>query len=172
MKSQTAEQTASAAIGAEEVREELEKILGSKYFVNAHKKKEFLRLICDFHLNGRAHELNEYILGYEVFARDNEYNPSGDPIVRVFAHEIRKKLENYYKTEGSSDPIRQLPPTTAHGNGRRIVLRQYPREPSRNTFAKPSMVTTQKDRRILKPFMPRTDRSAISHDDCERRFCC
>src|SRR6185295_20355738 len=106
MKSQTAEQPASTTIGPEEVREELERILSSKYFVNAHKKKEFLRLICDFHLTGRAHELNEYILGYEVFARDNEYNPSGDPIVRVFAHEIRKKLENYYNTEGSSDPIR------------------------------------------------------------------
>ena len=106
MKTRMAEQPVSPTIGPEEVRDTLERILSSKYFVNAHKKKEFLRLICDFHLNGRAHELNEYILGYEVFARDNEYNPSGDPIVRVFAHEIRKKLENYYKTEGSSDPIR------------------------------------------------------------------
>ncbi|HEV8486194.1 MAG TPA: hypothetical protein VGV87_21810 [Blastocatellia bacterium] len=106
MKTQIAEQPASTTIGPEEVREALDRILSSKYFVNAHKKKEFLRLICDFHLKGRASELNEYILGYEVFARDNAYNPSGDPIVRVFAHEIRKKLENYYKTEGANDPIR------------------------------------------------------------------
>jgi cytochrome oxidase assembly protein ShyY1 len=105
MKTQTAEEPAST-IKPEEVQEALDRILSSKYFVNAHKKKEFLRLICDFHLKGRASELNEYILGYEVFARDNAYNPSGDPIVRVFAHEIRKKLENYYKTEGSHDPIR------------------------------------------------------------------
>src|SRR4030095_129591 len=106
MKTRMAEQAVSPTIGPDEVRGTLERILNSKYFVNAHKKKEFLRLICDFHLNGRRHELKEYILGYEVFARDNEYNPSGDPIVRVFAHEIRKKLENYYNTEGSSDPIR------------------------------------------------------------------
>ena len=123
MKSQMAEQAASATIGPEEVREELERILSSKYFINAHKKKEFLRLICDFHLTGRAHELNEYILGYEVFARDNEYNPSGDPIVRVFAHEIRKKLENYYKTEGINNPIRLTIPA---GTYQPVFTRQIP----------------------------------------------
>jgi hypothetical protein len=84
----------------------LEKILGSKHFVNAHKKKQFLRLICNFYLEGRAHELNEHILGYDVFGRKNGYNPSDDPIVRVCAHEIRKKLEVYYGSQGANDPIR------------------------------------------------------------------
>jgi hypothetical protein len=110
MKTQPA-QLASPAIEPEEVRQELERILSSKYFINAHKKKEFLRLICDFHLAGRAQELNEYVLGYEVFARDKTYNPSEDPIVRVFAHEIRKKLEAYYQSEGTDDPIRLSIPT-------------------------------------------------------------
>jgi hypothetical protein len=92
-------------IDEEDVHQSLEKILASKHFVNAHKKKKFLRMICDFYLQGRAHELNEYILGYDVFGRDNSYNPSADPIVRVFAHEIRKKLEIYYRSEGANDPI-------------------------------------------------------------------
>jgi hypothetical protein len=93
-------------IGPNEVRQALESILKSKHFVNAHKKKKFLRLICDFYLEGRAHELNEHILGYDVFGRDDSYHPSDDPIVRVFAYEIRKKLEVYYSNEGASDPIR------------------------------------------------------------------
>lgn len=104
MEIQTAQQKASD-IGAEDVHQSLEKILASKHFVNAHKKKKFLRIICDFYLQGRAHELNEYILGYDVFGRDSSYNPSADPIVRVFAHEIRKKLEIYYRGEGANDPI-------------------------------------------------------------------
>jgi hypothetical protein len=87
-------------------REVLEKILSSKHFVNAHKKKQFLRLICNFYFEGRAHELNEHVLGYDVFGRKNGYNPSDDPIVRVCAHEIRKKLEVYYGSEGANDPIR------------------------------------------------------------------
>ncbi|HZS05301.1 MAG TPA: hypothetical protein VFD58_10745 [Blastocatellia bacterium] len=96
----------SEQIDADKVREELDKILASRYFVNAHKKKHFLRVICDFYLAGRAQELNEYVLGYDVFERDNTYNPSADPIVRVVAHEVRKKLDSYYQNEGANDEIR------------------------------------------------------------------
>lgn len=94
-----------SSIEAEDVRQALESILASRHFVNAHKKKKFLRIICDYYLEGRAQELNEYILGYDVFDRDSNYNPSADPIVRVFAHEIRKKLEIYYRNEGVDDPV-------------------------------------------------------------------
>jgi hypothetical protein len=89
-----------------EVRQTLEKVLNSKYFVHAHKKRQFLSLICDFYIKGRAQELNEYVLAYDVFGRDNNYNPSADPMVRVVAHEIRKKLESYYQNEGANDEIR------------------------------------------------------------------
>jgi hypothetical protein len=98
------------SINKEEVRQTLARVLKSKYFVNAHKKRQFLSVVCDFYLNDRAHELNEYLLAYDVFGRDNSYNPSTDPIVRVVAHEIRKKLESYYQNEGAADEIRmELP---------------------------------------------------------------
>src|SRR5690349_21854926 len=105
MKAQMADPV-SANIEPDEIRLALERLLRSKYFVNAHKKQKFVRLICDYYLEGRAQELNEHILGYDVFGRDNSYNPSNDPIVRVFAHEIRKKLEAYYVNEGAADPVR------------------------------------------------------------------
>jgi hypothetical protein len=98
------------AIDNADVSQTLEKVLSSKYFVHAHKKRQFLSVVCDFYLKGRAHELNEYVLAYDVFGRDNTYNPSADPIVRVVAHEIRKKLESYYQNEGAGDAIRmELP---------------------------------------------------------------
>jgi hypothetical protein len=90
----------------DDVARALDSVLKSKQFVNAHKRQKFLRLICDFYLAGRANELNEYAIAYDVFGRDSDYNPSSDPIVRVAAHEIRKKLEAYYAGEGASDPIR------------------------------------------------------------------
>lgn len=114
-------------VDAEDVRQALERILSSKYFVNAHKKKKFLQKICDFYLEGRAHELNEYILGYDVFGRDNTYNPSHDPIVRVFAHEIRKKLEIYYINEGVADPVRLEIPA---GNYQPVFTRQVIEPPA------------------------------------------
>jgi hypothetical protein len=105
MKAQMAEPI-SAHIEPDEIRLALERLLRSKYFINAQKKQKFVRLICDYYLEGRAQELNEHILGYDVFGRDSSYNPSNDPIVRVFAHEIRKKLEAYYANEGASDAVR------------------------------------------------------------------
>ncbi|HYP26089.1 MAG TPA: hypothetical protein VE262_05160 [Blastocatellia bacterium] len=118
---------------AEDVRQALDRILTSRYFVNAHKKKKFLQKICDFYLEGRAHELNEYILGYDVFGRDNSYNPSHDPIVRVFAHEIRKKLETYYINEGAADPLRLEIPA---GNYQPVFTRQVP-EPAVEEVSEP-----------------------------------
>ncbi len=119
-------------IEAAEVQQVLETIFKSKHFVNAHKKKKFLRLICDFYVAGRAQELNEHILGYDVFGRDKNYNPSDDPIVRVFAYEIRKKLEVYYSHEGADDPIRLDIPS---GSYQPVFSRHLPEQASEITEA-------------------------------------
>src|SRR5215467_13204443 len=88
-----------------EVRETMRRILASRHFVNAPTKQRFLRLICESYLNGRASELNEYMIGCELYDRDDSYNPALDPIVRVGAHGLRKRLESYYKGEGKEDEI-------------------------------------------------------------------
>src|SRR5262249_7772451 len=81
-------------------------VLNSKHFAHAPMKQKFLRLTCDFHLNGRGPDLNEYLIGREVFGRDDSYNPATDPIVRVGAHGVREKLSLYYQKEGADDEIR------------------------------------------------------------------
>ncbi|HYE76152.1 MAG TPA: hypothetical protein VEF04_22595, partial [Blastocatellia bacterium] len=90
----------------EEMRLALERVLNSKHFAHAPMKQKFLRLICEFYLNGRGAELNEYLIGREVFDRGDSYNPATDPIVRVGAHGVREKLALYYKKEGSDDEVR------------------------------------------------------------------
>lgn len=90
----------------EEMQQALNRVLNSKHFVHAPMKQKFLRLTCDFHLNGRGPELNEYLIGREVFGRDDSYNPATDPIVRVGAHGVREKLALYYQKEGAEDEIR------------------------------------------------------------------
>jgi hypothetical protein len=97
--------TGSAPPTAEEVRQLLERILCSRQFSNAPKKQKFLQLICEAYLDGRASELSEYSIGYQVFDRRETYDPALDSIVRVGAHEVRKKLERYYKSEGKNDDI-------------------------------------------------------------------
>jgi hypothetical protein len=88
------------------MRQALNRVLTSKHFVHAPMKQKFLRLTCDFHLSGRGAELNEYLIGREVFDRDDAYNPATDPIVRVGAHGVREKLALYYQKEGVDDEFR------------------------------------------------------------------
>jgi len=106
MKTKSVEgQPASQAASKAEVRETMRRILSSRHFVNAPTKQRFLQLICESYLNGRASELNEYMIGCELYDRDESYNPALDPIVRVGAHGLRKRLEAYYKGEGKDDEI-------------------------------------------------------------------
>ncbi len=97
--------TGSTPPTAEEVRQLLDRILCSRQFSNSPKKQKFLQLICEAYLDGRASDLSEYSIGYEVFDRNETYDPALDSIVRVGAHELRKKLELYYKSEGKNDEI-------------------------------------------------------------------
>lgn len=102
---------AEQGLSQHESREALARVLASKYFVNAPMKQKFLTTICEFQLSGRGEDLNEFLIGHEVFGRDDTYNPATDPIVRVSAHGVRYKLESYYQKEGAGDRIRiELPP--------------------------------------------------------------
>lgn len=111
------------AVSETEVREVLARILQSKHFSHAPKKQKFLRLICDYYLQGRAGELNEYLIGREVFDRTESYNPAADPIVRVGAHDIRKKLDLYYQQDGINDAVRLVVPV---GSYEPTFVRNFP----------------------------------------------
>ena len=106
MAAQIQDEKRESTVSGEEVSRVLERVLTSKYFIHAPKKQKFLRLVCHYYVNGKAGELNEYLIGREVFDRDDSYNPSADPIVRVGAHDVRKKLELFYENEGATDEIR------------------------------------------------------------------
>jgi hypothetical protein len=93
-------------IPPEEIRRALDRILNSKHFSQAPKKRKFVQLICDYHLAGRAKEINEHLIGLEVYERNDRYSPAEDPVVRVAAHDVRKRLEQYYLHEGRNDEIR------------------------------------------------------------------
>ncbi|HWC76590.1 MAG TPA: hypothetical protein VG778_03970, partial [Blastocatellia bacterium] len=129
-------------IEGQEISQALDRILSSRHFVHAPKKQKFLKLVCDFYLSGRASELNEYLIGREVFDRDDTYNPAADPIVRVGAHEVRKKLDLYYETEGSADEIRLEIPIGSYEpifvRTRKKLPEPQPIEQSRQTEVAPA----------------------------------
>jgi hypothetical protein len=96
----------AVSIPPEEIRRALDRILNSRHFSQAPKKRKFVQLICDYHMAGRAKEINEHLIGLEVYERNDRYSPAEDPVVRVAAHDVRKRLEQYYLHEGRNDEIR------------------------------------------------------------------
>lgn len=94
------------SIAADQVRSELERILGSKGFANAGRMSRLLRYVVDKTLAGEADQLKEYAVGVEVFDRGADYDPRLDSIVRVEAGRLRSRLEEYYSGEGAGSPIR------------------------------------------------------------------
>ncbi|MGO9085022.1 MAG: hypothetical protein ACLQBK_07350 [Candidatus Sulfotelmatobacter sp.] len=98
--------SAAPHISLFEKREELRRILGSKYFANSPKKSRFLEFVSEQAFQGNGDKLNEYLVGVEVYDRGVDFNPQRDPIVRVQAHEIRRLLKKYYDEDGISSPIR------------------------------------------------------------------
>lgn len=91
-------------------REQLRRILESNSFRHSENLRRLLSYLAERSLSHSAEELKEYTIGVEVFGRPASYDPQKDASVRVQVSRLRQKLEEYQKTEGSSDPYRiELP---------------------------------------------------------------
>jgi adenylate cyclase len=97
----------------EQVRQELARILATPSFSRADRPRRFLTFLVEHALRGEAGKINEYVLATEVFNRKANFDPVSDPIVRVEAGRLRRKLQQYYSTDGQDGSIRiELPPRT------------------------------------------------------------
>ncbi len=103
------------------VREQLERILASPAFQQSDRLKRFLRFIVLQAMEGHGDQLKEYVIGVQVFGKEESFDPRTDPIVRVQARRLRAKLVHHYREEGrktsGSDhafvgPLRISPRTT------------------------------------------------------------
>ena len=87
------------------IREQLSRILHSSLFTQADRLSRFLEYIVEASLSGRSDKLNQYLIGLEVFDRNETFDPAVDSSVRVEAGRLRAKLREYYTEIGQSDPI-------------------------------------------------------------------
>jgi adenylate cyclase len=90
----------------EAVREQLERILASGQFVATNRLRGFLRFVVEQTLAGRADRLKAYAIALEVLGRDANFDSQNDPVVRMEAGKLRRRLERYYLGAGRGDPIR------------------------------------------------------------------
>jgi hypothetical protein len=92
---QEMEQAVSAADSAL-IREQLARLLVHPLFANSKRYPALLAYVVDQTLLGNVVELKERSIGIEVFGRSPSYDANADPVVRITAGEVRKRLSQYY----------------------------------------------------------------------------
>src|SRR4051812_29432892 len=95
---------------AARIRETLERVLASQAFRKSEQCQKFLRYVVEH----RGEPLKERSIGVEVFGRPSDYDCSEDPVVRVRATEVRKRLSQYYGESPDSRDIRFKIPAGAY----------------------------------------------------------
>jgi hypothetical protein len=67
---------------------------------------DFLLYIVDRSIRGRTEEITEQQIGVIVFGRAEDYDPTDDNIVRSYARKLRKRIEEYFSSEGRKETLR------------------------------------------------------------------
>jgi hypothetical protein len=96
------------------VVQQLERLLRNPHFHKSKRFPVFLKFVVAEALAGRADNLKERTLGVEVFGKDPNYDTTDDPIVRVTAGEIRKRIAQYYQERGHEHEIMVLLPAGSY----------------------------------------------------------
>ena len=78
------------------VREQLDRLLAHPLFANSKRYPALLGYTVEQTLLGNAGELKERSIAVEVFGRAPTYDANADPVVRITAGEVRKRLTQYY----------------------------------------------------------------------------
>ena len=82
-----------------DVLSQLAQIQNSHAFCNSSRSKEFLSYVVAQVLAGHTENLKERSIGVNLFHRAPSYDTGDDPIVRVKAGEVRRRLAEYYAAE-------------------------------------------------------------------------
>lgn len=87
------------------VQETLQSILDSPQFCKSKRYPALLEYAVHNTLEGNSGALKERIIGIAVFGRPSNYDPGTDPVVRIAAGEVRRRLTQYF-SEHPESPVR------------------------------------------------------------------
>jgi hypothetical protein len=100
--------------GRQAILEQLERLLASPAFHNSKRLSGFLKFIVEQTLENDGCDLKERTIGVHVFGRPPDYDTSSEPIVRVSAGDLRKRIARYYHDPGHAEELRIDLPTGSY----------------------------------------------------------
>jgi beta-glucanase (GH16 family) len=94
-----------------EERAELKRVLTHSEFSRSTNLVRFLSYICNKYFEGQTDDIREYSIAVEALGRrESNFDSHVDPIVRVTARSLRKKLRELYKTDWRDHPLQIVLP--------------------------------------------------------------
>jgi hypothetical protein len=108
----------------EAILRELESILSSPFFRTSNRSKQFLSYVVQHTLDGSHEPLKERTIGAKLFQRPAGYSTGDDPVVRVQAGEVRRRLEQYHHAALSQPTVRIELPVGSYAPGFRWAAPQ------------------------------------------------
>jgi Tfp pilus assembly protein PilF/TolB-like protein len=87
------------------VSQQVLRIVASRTFRKCNRLKRLLEFIVDATVKGETNSLKEWVIGTEVYNRGQDFDPRLDPIVRTETRRLRRKLQEYFDTEGREDAV-------------------------------------------------------------------
>lgn len=100
-----------ARVPADLEKRELEALLASGVLHRAQNLHSFLQYVCQKYFEGNLAELKEYNIAVAALHRGHTFNPQSDTIVRVTAHALRRRLEQYYREDGAHHAVHIILPS-------------------------------------------------------------
>jgi Malectin domain len=92
-------------------RAEVDTVLSSGVFGRTNNHVRLLAFVCEKYFEGAVDEIKEYSIAVHALGRPESFDPQLDTIVRVTAHALRKRLEDYYTSAGADHSVHIcLPP--------------------------------------------------------------
>nr|WP_319386016.1 hypothetical protein [uncultured Roseibium sp.] len=105
-----AERSGNPGHSEETVRAALVSALESPEFRSAPQLRSFLDFIVHAALEQNREKIKGYTIAVEALGRSEDFNPVTDPIVRVEAARLRRRLAKYYAGTGASERVRIVIP--------------------------------------------------------------
>ena len=89
------------------IREAVEDMLRSVPFRTSRQCQDLLRYVVEHSLAQEEESLRERVIGMQVFGRRPDYDTAEDPVVRIRAADVRKRIALYYQSSSPSiGPVR------------------------------------------------------------------
>ena len=79
------------------IKQEVEKLTTGEVLGRSRSYARLLEYVAECSIKGRTPK--EFEIAAEVFGKGSDFDPNQDSLVRVYMHNLRQKLDNYYARE-------------------------------------------------------------------------